>query len=40
MTFEYQASEDDHARGGMDWKLMHRWIAAKKVADGEKMKMQ
>ena len=28
-------TEDDHVRGGMDWKLMHRWIAARNVTENQ-----
>ena len=34
-TFEYVPTEDDHTRGGMDWKLTHRWIAARNVTEGK-----
>ncbi len=27
-TFEYEPIEDDHERGGLDWKLLHFWIGA------------
>ena len=31
----YVPTEDDHVRGGMDWKLMHRWIAARNVTENQ-----
>ena len=34
-TFEYVPQEDDHVRGGMDRKLMHRWIAARNVTEDQ-----
>ena len=29
-TFKYDPVDDDHERGGMDWKLMHFWIGSGK----------
>ena len=34
-NFEYVATGDDHVRGGMDRKLMHRWIAPRNVAEDQ-----
>ena len=39
-TFEYVPTEDDHMRGGMDWKLTHRWIAARNVTEGKRVMNQ
>ena len=25
-TFAYDVVENDHVRGGLDWKLLHAWI--------------
>ncbi len=35
-TFAYDAAENDHGRGGLDWKLLHSWIEAEPLMEGQK----
>jgi polypeptide N-acetylgalactosaminyltransferase len=35
-TFAYDPVEDDHNRGGLDWKLLHSWIDPEPFIKGQK----